>query len=485
MKKSDALPLLLVIVAGAALFAWRLTGPTNLMDNDQERPAAYVLDALRNGHWICQMDWMGGVSSKPPLHTWLAALATLPFDRINVFSLYLPSALAVIVTAVLILRAGSAFFGAGAGLLGALMFLLSPLTVRQIALARIDALFAALVTGAALAAFRCWNSGGKWTAFWLLSALATLTKGPLGLLIAAAGLLAVRWDGAGTRPAPARGSLLPGLALFLLLTLGWFSLACAQMGPAVADRLFRAELIGHATVGDKGGLPLVQFYKPVLYFLGRFAPWSLATLAGLWSVFSRAAADPPARRFERFTVCWFVAGLVIFALAPHQRPDHLSPILPAAALLAGRSANRWLGRVRPAAQPLVILAVAAAMAAAIGRYDHERRDALVVRRSVGMETVAGAIREQAGDGLPLLHVDTPFTLQFHLDTMQTLTPGAKAARRLTGTEPVYVAACDLRHVTRWLPRGTRWYELVRWPTEGEAFVHLITNRPGFPEKPAR
>ncbi|MFH0954079.1 MAG: glycosyltransferase family 39 protein [Verrucomicrobiota bacterium] len=178
------LALALVLFTAAVLFAIRLAGPPNLMDNDQERPASYVLDVVKNGHWVVQHSWMGGVASKPPLYTWLAALATLPFERANLFSLYLPAALSVAGMALVVLLAGRRFFGPAAGLLGSMMFLLSPMMTRQIALARTDGLFALIVCLAALAGF-----GKRWTLFWVLAALATLAKGPLGVILAAGGLL--------------------------------------------------------------------------------------------------------------------------------------------------------------------------------------------------------------------------------------------------------------------------------------------------------
>jgi len=39
--------------------------PPNLLDQDQERPAAYVLDVIKNGNWLCQRDWTGDITSKP------------------------------------------------------------------------------------------------------------------------------------------------------------------------------------------------------------------------------------------------------------------------------------------------------------------------------------------------------------------------------------------------------------------------------------
>ena len=65
---------------------------------------------------------------------------------------------------------------------------------HQMATARWDGLFAFMVALTALAGFRAWTSGRGWTVFWLAAAAATLTKGPLGLLLAAFGFLAIPWE---------------------------------------------------------------------------------------------------------------------------------------------------------------------------------------------------------------------------------------------------------------------------------------------------
>ncbi|HEY5909861.1 MAG TPA: hypothetical protein VJA21_04575, partial [Verrucomicrobiae bacterium] len=59
--------LLFLFTATLLLFAIRFTAPPDLMDRDQERPAAYILDVLRHGHWLVQTDLRGQITSKPPL----------------------------------------------------------------------------------------------------------------------------------------------------------------------------------------------------------------------------------------------------------------------------------------------------------------------------------------------------------------------------------------------------------------------------------
>ena len=334
--------LLILLVLG--LFAIRLMAPSDLMDKDQERPASYVLDALKNGHWICQTDWLGSITSKPPLYTWLSALFALPFDRFNRFALYLPSVLSVLFLALAIQASGGKRFSPVAGFVGALIFVLSPISARLSVMARTDSLFTWMIALAALAAFRSWEQGGGWVRFWFAAAAATLTKGPLGVLLGAMGLLAVFWEKHRGTALPLRGAQLPGIVFFLLLTFGWFALACLDMGPAVIDKMIFSELISHGVRVNRETLFEFNYYKSTMYFLHRFAPWSVVACIGLWRVFRQPSADDVERRFERFLTCWLLGGLIVFSLAPHQRGDLVYPIIPPAAILAGRELARWLTR---------------------------------------------------------------------------------------------------------------------------------------------
>ena len=466
-RSNKFLSLTLVILVATAMFAIRLVGPPNLMDNDQERPASYVLDAVLNGHWACPVDWMGDVTSKPPLYTWLAGLATLSFDRISLFTLYLPAAVSVAGMACLILLAGRKHFGQTAGLLGALAFLLSPMMSRQVALARTDALFAFMISLAALAAFRAWMRGRGWTRFWFLATLATLAKGPLGILLAAGGLTACVGE-----KKTARGSHGFGLALFCLITFGWFALAYQEGGPMVMDKMLKREMVFHAVTNETGDVIGQNFYKPVIYFLHRFLPWSLLACTGLWRVYKWPAASEPERRFERFLGSWFFVGLVAFSIAPHQRGDLLAPILPPAALLAGREIALLLKDFRQERIVLGSTVFALAMLGVITRYYFKKADEPLIQKTLGMEQLARSM-----NGISMIHVDTPFTLQFYLNTMQIVTPPEKAGELLSSTNPIVVALCDFNRVRPWIKKDVEIHELARWPETGEPFVRVISNRP--------
>lgn len=468
-----------IIAVAVLLFAVRASAPANFLDKDQERPASYILDLLRNGHAVCQLDWMGDVTSKPPLLTWLGAALTWPVGRVTPWRLYLPSALALTLLAGWTWRWGRRYLGPLPALLAALIVLLSPVSIRQFILLRTDALFALTVGWAAFLLFEVWQSGRRWLPFWLAAALATLTKGPFGVLLACGGLLALVWEGHGSRARPLRGNPWPGLVAFLLLTGGWFVLAYFEFGDAVTGKLIRRELLAHAVQIERHRPLYQRLFIPFLYYVHRGLPWSLPALIGMWGVIRRPAADDAVRRFERFLLCWFGAGIFLLSLAQHQRSDLVSPMLAPAALLGGRVLAGWLARWRPAWRAVAVAAITVAVLAQTAYYYHvkEARSDWVTRTG-HLRDLAWRI-EQAG--IPpgaITYLDAPFTLQIYLNTMIPNVTAEEAARRLAGPAPARVAlsAEGRRQVERYLgPRSEHLQVLDRTPDGDEHALLLLGN----------
>lgn len=475
----------LLLVLGILLFGVRLAGPPDLTDNDQEGPTAYILDVLQNGHWAVQRDAHGEIASKPPLYTWLAALAALGAGRLDRFTLYLPCALAVVGTSWLALRMASRWFGVVAGLLAGFSILFSQFGLKHVVLARTDALFMATVALGAAAAWRAWETGRGWTAFWFAASAASLTKGPLGIVLAGGGLLAMFWEQRGERSVPSWRRWMPGAALFAVLVGGWFALAYLAAGDALLEKQLGRELVGHLSGASAGGhWPGSQPLHPVAYFLSRFAPWSLLACVGFWRVCRRPAAGAEERRLERFLFCWFFVGLGIFIIAPHKRADLLLPMIPAAAMLAGRELARWLTPVRPvviwrwaAAVGIVILTALPALS----RLKPEASEAEA--QSVAMQKMADWIRGHVPPGTPVTFAGNLMTLQFYLNQHQFHTTPEQAARLLQSGARCAVAVAELETLQRSLAPGAPLHVLAREPVEGAARVYLVSNRPTLEAEP--
>jgi hypothetical protein len=460
------------------LFALRLSAPPNLLDQDQERPGTYVLDVVKNGNWACQHDLNGDITSKPPLYTWLSALTAFARGRVTEFTLYLPGALSAWGTAWLIFMFGRSYFGARAAFFAAIASMLCTAGVKEFGLARTDGVFAFTVTATALLGFRAWTQGRGWTWFWLMAAVATLAKGPLGLVLAAGGFLAAFWERKSGAPLRFKGNHLLGVGLFLIVTLGWFALAYHSAGKPFIDKMIGQELVGHTVSDTKYHIPGSLFYQPTLYYLSRGAPWSLLGIYGLWRVWRAPSIEASARRFERFLFYWFVFGLVLFSLASHQRGDLLWPIMPAAALLAGRELERLSRR----ALRMFNITFAAAVVVMMGGFayyyfgPHARLD--IGRQSILLKHVADEIQRYGGSQFPLTHVDDPMGLQIYLNTWRPRVTLEHAAELLRGSDPVFVALKDPKKIEAVRkPSDPPIYTVVPSLEKKDYPAHIISNRP--------
>jgi 4-amino-4-deoxy-L-arabinose transferase-like glycosyltransferase len=475
-----------IAIIWLSLYIIALTGYPNLVDNEQ-RVGAYILDAVHNGHWIMQHDASGDVASKPPMLTWLASIATLAVGRLNRFTIYLPSALATLGLAWSILAAGRIRFGWLAGFLGALAYLLSPLADAQVVTARYDGLFAFPIALAALAAFRSWNTGRDWVWFWLAATFATLVKGPLGLLLGGAGLVAAFWEKRSGKPQPIRGSHLLGIILFLAISAGWFALAYRELGQPLIDKLLGSELARHA-LNDGDNVPGSGFYGPIWGVFSIFLPWSIFGGIGLWRVWKNPSHDDATRRFERFLFCWFFVGLFIFSVASHQRGRLILPLIPALAMLAGREMERLSAAFSIQKIFKLAAAVAVLTLTVLTLYRHVLLGGVTVggrqilrqerhtEATLAIKRIADTTRERVGEGFPLTHFESPFALQFYLNTVRPSVSARQAAELLTGEEPAFIVTKDLAEITAVIGKNSAsLHELARGDSRSGNPLRLLSN----------
>jgi 4-amino-4-deoxy-L-arabinose transferase-like glycosyltransferase len=447
------------------------------MDKDQERPAAYVLDMLQHGHWLCPHDWTGAFASKPPMSVWLGALASRWTGGVSLASLWLPGASGIIGTAVLIAAWTGRIWGWRAALFGSASFLLAPLPMKLIGLNRTDGFFTLTVALTAAAAWRAWNGAG-WLPFWAAGAVATLTKGPLGVLLGAMGLLAELWERRDGRRATPWGAWWSGCLFFLALTGGWLGAAVIVEGSGVLKRMLGAELVGHA-VDPAFGWPGRGLAMTPGYFLVRFAPWSLFALLGATRACKRPSVIESARRLERFATVWLLAGLAVFAVATHQRGDLVAPLLPAAAMLAGCEIARltkgwtdgavWRGSGALAAGGLACCTWVYILAP----------QAEIVHRSDGIRLLAAEVRRIRPDAGIILTVGTPFAFQAHLNQIHADISYDNAAEILMNQPGRLVAVDDLGKLRATLPDFARkgLHVVARWPESPKPFIAIAEFAP--------
>ena len=460
----------------AVLFFLGVTGYPNLLDNER-RIAAYVLDILQNGHWIAQHDALGDFMSKPPAFTWLVVLISWCTGGLSLFSLYLPSALATLGVAFVLLRAGKQYFGYRAGLLAALMYLLSYVTDEQLTTARYDGLFALPVTIGALAAYQGWREGRGWFVFWMAMTAGAMVKGPLVFVLSGVGLLACLWERDAGYLFRWRWQHSVGIAVFALVCGGWLGLVLAGHRDEFVQKMLHRELIAHV-VNDGGKyLPGQRFWEaPGSAFLF-FLPW---TPLGIYALIRtwRDRAKTAGHSFERFLACWFLVGLFLFSVAAHQSGRLIWPLIPALALLSGHQLDIWLKNL-PERVLYRWATIAAILVITVSGLYHQvlLRSSTRCRETLAMRDLAAVLRQEFGNQPQIVYVDAPFAVQFYLGYLRFNTGAKDAAHLLNGNTSAYVLASD-RGAQRVLSGVTNQiFTLYAWPSKQKPSVALLSNRP--------
>jgi 4-amino-4-deoxy-L-arabinose transferase-like glycosyltransferase len=341
----------LLLATSASLFLINLGGPA-LWDLDEGRNAAATLEMRESGDWI-RPTFNGKLRShKPALLYWLQAAAFEAFG-VNEFAARLPSALAAMMTVLLVYELGRRMFDASTALLGGLMLASSALFCVSAHFANPDALLLTFTTATLLFFWLSIASGNR---RWLLLAgpaagLAMLAKGPVGVVPPfAAVVLYLLW----TR----NWNLLFNRIwisvwfLFGLVGLPWYVLVALETKSQFIAEFFLTHNLDRAlsAMEDHTG---PAWYYLVVVALG-LGPWSVFLGSSAWCGLQSAARADNTFRVNhslhdesttttayRLLWCWIAVYLAVFTVAATKLPSYILPVLPPFALLIGRFLDRW------------------------------------------------------------------------------------------------------------------------------------------------
>ncbi len=295
------------------------------------------------GDWIL-MHLNGGVyGDKPPLFFWLIALSSYLWQGFTSFSVRFPSAVFGTLTVLLTFFLGERLYSSRAGFFSGLILATSLHFVYLSTRANIDATLTFFTTASFLCFF-LWDQEGRQGGirytrtvrnlfifgFYISMALATLTKGPIGLvlpLLASLIYLLLQKDYGEMK----RMKLLPGIPLFLAIVLAWYLPAISLGGRAyVEENLFRHTTQAYTT-GWTHPSPL---YYYLYNFPMSFMPWTLCLPAAV--VYGCSKTTIGKRKEFLFLSVWCLVIFVFFSLSRSKRALYLLPLYPAASLMVGK-----------------------------------------------------------------------------------------------------------------------------------------------------
>lgn len=321
----------IAVVALAGLLLLWFLGGHDLWAPDEPYFAEGAREMLVDGEWVVPHVNGEVTTDKPPLFFWSIAVASMPGGRVTPWTARLPSALAAIVTLLLVLRLARRARDPSSSWLAAGVLATTLMFWEKARWAQTDSLLCALIWVAlsAFLAFRAGEADGRRAGlvFWAALALAVLDKGPVGLLlplgIALVTLAFDRRMGAWRRFAPFSGPL-----LFVAIA-GLWPLAIHFWG--AGDYSLWGALEEHFI---ERGLHGMHHRRPFWYYL-RVLPVHLLPWSGLVPgavVLAWRRRDP----WDRFllVVCGFV--VLFFSISTEKRDLYVLPAVPAFALLVAQ-----------------------------------------------------------------------------------------------------------------------------------------------------
>ncbi len=339
---------------------------------EETRWATAAAEMLRSGDWIVLRQQGEVFPERPPLGSWTMALVGLLRGSVDEVAIRLPSAIALLVTTLLVYMYGRTFLTRLGALAAGAAFATAAQVLQIGRMGESEALFTLFVGGGLLVWHLCYRRGYPalvgWMAGYGLAALGALTKGPQAPVYFAAATGAfllfrrdwrrlVSWQH------------LAGILAFLGIVAAW------QVPYYLATDL-------QAVIATWCGLASDRF--GVSRLAGHLVKYPLETIACMlpWSVLLVALAFRPIRQAARtawpelqFLVVALAVTYPTVWLATGARGRYYMPLYPLIALLLGWLAERcamgqvesWTVRARRmfiAGLSLPTLALAAAFAAA-------------------------------------------------------------------------------------------------------------------------
>ena len=356
-----------ILSIGLLAFFWNL-GSTGLLDETEPLFVEASRQMTITGDWITP--YFNGVPrfDKPPLIYWCQAIAFLTFG-VNEFAARLPSALAGLALTgfcFYTLR----YFGSSSGessnsqfpipnspfpiphspsqwqswliaSLGAAMVALNPLTLFFGRTGYSDMLLSLCFGGALFAFFLGYAQPDRkvqerwYLAFYILSALAVLTKGPVGIVLPGLIITAFLLYVGRFKEVLGEMRVVRGALIFVAITLPWYILVTLRNGDAYINSFFGYHNFERFTsvVNEHGG----PWYLHILIVLAGFAPWSIALPAAIAhiNIFQRQHWQRSSRstHLGLFALFWFAIVLGFFTVAATKYFSYTLPLMPAAAIL--------------------------------------------------------------------------------------------------------------------------------------------------------
>jgi len=311
-----------VFVVAALIFLFHLAA-YGFWEPDEARYGEIAREMLELRDYIVpHLNYVAYVE-KPPLLYWLTTISYRLFG-INEFAARMIPAISALLGVLATFIFAARTMGRRRAIMAAAILATAPLYAVMAQVVTTDMLLSALTTIAIFALYLHFAESGIWCWIaYVAMALATLTKGPIGIVLPALTMLIFLWRERALNGLLRRFHAIAGGALILAIVAPWF-IAISIREPGFVDFYFVGEhLRRFFDASFSHGEPF-YFYVPVI--LAGLLPWSMLVPFLTW----RRMTPSPARRY-----CMIGAVVIIgtFSASSGKLIPYILPVFPLLAVL--------------------------------------------------------------------------------------------------------------------------------------------------------
>jgi len=332
-----------------------------LIKPDEGRYAEIPREMVSSGDWVTPRLNDLKYFEKPPLQYWATAAAYEVFGE-HQWTSRLWAGLTGFAGILLVWFAGLRLFGREAGSYAAMLLGSSILYALMAHINTLDMGVTFFITLGIVGLLLGQSETDKkkqrnWMVLaWAALGLAVMSKGLMGLILPGAALfiyMVVQRDFSVLK----RMHWLPGLAVFLLVTVPWFYLVM-KANPEFFQKFFIYEHYTRFTTKELGRYQPWYYFVPVL--LAGMLPWTVLMFDTLFKSWRGGKLPNKTFNAARFLLVWVVFIYLFFTISGSKLPSYLLPMFPALALLMGKQlvemdARRLFWMISPML-PLMLLA---------------------------------------------------------------------------------------------------------------------------------
>ncbi|MDO4178619.1 MAG: glycosyltransferase family 39 protein [Phascolarctobacterium sp.] len=323
MKIIEKNSLVIVFCVAVATLFWGIWG-VPLLDPDEPVYAETAREMIEFKDFLSPRIYNEYWYDKPPMYYWLVAIAQYIFG-FNEFAARFPAALMASATSVMVYVGGAKLFNERAGFWASLV-LTSCIQFFYMGKAAVtDTTLLFFMTGALLSFIH-----KRYWLMYICMALATLTKGPIGIVFPGA-IIFLYILCMGRLDEILRMHVIRGLLLYFLIAAPWYYAMYTVHGMEFIDTFLGFHNVTRFTTPEHANRVTFWYYIPVV-ILGLF-PWTGLFVLSIRSSIGESRVDD--MRNLIFLHIWWAFVFLFFTVCKTKLVSYILPMFPAMAMVIG------------------------------------------------------------------------------------------------------------------------------------------------------